>query len=258
MAEILFFEIYFVLIMILSIVMFFIMKKDIWFQFIWIGTFIIHFIFLLFAIHDFNNLQMGNAILFERVYLDKINLNSNNVSNEVINSPDDYHVFNFANLNELYDSQIVDVDFCFRYNNSDGSNVLHVVNNVAIISDNIYILNNSVGSVCANIKNVSLVDSHANIGYHCEDCSIGNTFNFIVDNTGTSVLEVEIDKANPYNYFLDYGKPHIAWLEIRYLPVKSINDLFFTYLWVLGSLFLIFACYTIIKIMKGETEEVFK
>lgn len=256
MEGILFFELYFVLIMILSIVMFFVNKKDIWFQFLWIGTFVIHLVFLMFAMHDFNNYQMGYATSLERVYIDGANKDSTNLSQDILNSSNRNHVSNF-DYDDVEESYFRDVNFCFMYNNSDAINTVEVVNEREVISEQIYLKNNTFGTYCLHINSTHAKEGHY-LGINCLDCTAPNSLGLVLDNNGVPGTSWNIDSTNHLSYSLETHRPYLFWLEIRTVPYKGINDWYFTYLWVLGSLVLIFASYTVIKIMKGETEKALK
>lgn len=256
MAEILFLAIFFVLVMILSIVMFFINKDDFWLQLLWIMTFMVHLIFLMFTMHDMNNIQMDYATSLRTYHIDGANKDSTNLSQEVINVSNRNHVSNF-DFSKREESYFRDVNFCFKYNNSDAVNSVTIVSERDEISGQIYLPNNTLGVYCAHINNTYAKEGHY-LGINCNDCNVGNKLGIVLDNNGVSGTAWNIDATNPNSFTLENHKPYLFWIEARTVPYEDINASFFTYLWVLGSLVLVFGSYLAIKVIKGESERALK
>jgi hypothetical protein len=97
------------------------------------------------------------------------------------------------------------------------------------ISPPIYIDNNTEGYICSFIDLDSFKTENP-IGVHCDDCNAGNTIEIGKDYNGNKLNEIIVEEADIDDYSITYDYPHIYWLEVKLLPTKQVNEVFWTFM----------------------------
>lgn len=250
--------IFYLFLLILSLVVFFVVKDDQWLQLLFVITFVVSLAFFTVHAYQSENFLDGTPVSKRVISLDDVDINNFVISGqESMTTATDYFTVVFDNINTLDESLYVDTNFCFLYNNSDaGSNSVRVVNGVDPISDYIYLLNNTSGVKCAHI-NTTFVKTGRVLGITCEDCSAPNPLS-IPEVTGDPIEEIHIDKANPLSYTLSYEDPHMFYISANLLPYEEIKHNFFLSLVIYGLIILGFIMRLIVKFVIVTNEVVLR
>lgn len=251
--------VFYILVIISCMILYFLFKDDVWLQ----GLFAIFgFITLaIFVVHSYwgYHVLVDSPAGFIRLTAEnaKIDFDSSSYTQEGFMDGDTYHYYYFES-DILDKSYYRNARICFRYNNSDASNIVRFIDgNFTVITENIY-LGTGFDTFCGVIPSISSIRDFDLIGFNCLDCSASNVFYLLKDNNSVDVTEVEVNiTTHPVgvDYDVDSEKAHFVWFEVRVLPIKDVKDNFFLFIWLLGFFILALALRGIIVIYGGFVDE---
>lgn len=241
----------FLIIIGLSLFLYFHNKDDMWLQGLSLILALTTFIFLIIISISVNEIQIGYQSGFSRNVVGDTDYNSLNIS--YLNVSNTYkYLMKFDSFNDMDITKITDSRLCFKYNNTDASNIVYVTNENSRISNKIYIQNSTENSECIDFKN-SKIYNGAYLGIACGDCNSSNSLGLGLDNEATDTI---ITISNNTDYTLSSSKPLIYEIRSRYPPFNEIRNTFFTYLWILGFFVLAFGIRSIILVIIKTREVV--
>lgn len=234
----------------ISIFLYFYNRDDAWLQGISLILGISTFIFLIVISISVNEVQMGYQSGFSRITVGDTDYNSNNVSYYNVSDSRRY-LLQFNDFNDIDVEKFESAELCFKYNNSDASNSVAVYSSNGKLSQNYYINANSIGESCIDFKASKLYNG-VYLGILCNDCLTTNPIGLAMDLDATNTT---LNIANQTNYVLSYNKPFIYESRVRYPPFNDIRSWFFRYVWFLGFIVLLFGARMVIMVI-SKTREV--
>lgn len=244
----------FLIIIGLSIFMFFYNNDDVWLQLLSFLLGSVTFIFLIILSLHVNDIQNNYSTGFSRFVVGDTDYNSDNVSYYSLADANHY-LLKYDGFNDMDVNKFDMAKLCFKFNNSDEANMLSVYNINSRVSDKHLIGSNLVGEDCFDFK-VSKLYNGAFIGIGCDDCSVSNSFGLSID-LDASLVNVNVLNINQ-SYDILFMNPFLYEIRVRYPPFNAIRDLFFYYVWIMGFFVLAFGSRAIIMYVIKVKEAVEK
>ena len=242
MVSITFFGLFLFVLFIGSVILFYVEQEDLIYKLLFMAGAVVFFIFL--VIYSFYMIGQDFGLDFDKdlIVLDKMDIqNLVWVDEEIYTATDISFVFEFKEIMLDQENIYEESNFCFYYNNSDNSpNVVAMVNGVTVISDFVYLNNNTFGSVCTHF-NSSFIKKNALLGLTCLDCSVPNPLNIPEAQIEMEINEIHITKANPLTYVIErQNQAHAFWIEAKRNSGELVRQLYFLFFLALFGFILAF------------------
>jgi hypothetical protein len=251
----------FLTIIALSTIMYFVSRNDIWFQLLWAITAIVTLLFFIPYSYQVTSVQMGFGTSLDIVSVGDLDIpNVVFDGQQVVSDNETYNLLEFGLVKDVDESEVVDSNFCFYYNNSDADNVVFVGTadecGVFDVSRPIYINASEVNFKCVDVDS-SLINNNALFGVICRDCNGSNELRLLTG-IGSGVESFAVNVSNDRDFSISFGSPLVFWLQLRSPPFQLVIDWFWNYLMILGFLALMFGLRGVVMIVVQSKEVILR